>query len=115
MRIPETVTRKEQALIAFEAHWFGSILRSTMVRELSGQDPLETLEWLLAEYRRVCNIRDQVSREWDYVERLVRDNAETDYLVWRKSKQPDIEWTFESEAEAREQFMRFRIYGVEIE
>lgn len=113
MPINKTTTEKEFALMAFEAHWFGSILRKAYSRyhgsDDAAFDSIDILEEIVLEYKRVIGIREQVSQEWDYIDQLVRSNAETDYLAWSKSHRTDGRWDYELEADAREQFTRFRL------
>jgi len=109
MPIQKTTTEKEFALMAYEAHWFGAILRMADARSNSGMFPETVLKFALEEYHGALRIREQVSDDWNYVETLVRENRETDYLVWSKMKHRGETWTKALEADAREQFRRFKL------
>lgn len=109
MPINKTTTEKEFALMAFEAHWFGDILRMANARLMSGFSHEAVLVNALTEWRMTLNTREQISHDWEIIDQLVRDNAETDYLGWSKSRRTDGEWNARLEADAREQFARFRL------
>jgi hypothetical protein len=104
------ITEKQIALMAYEAHWFGSILRMADARAQSGLDKAEVLDQVLLEYHIVLTNRDRISDDWRYVATLVQQNRETDYLVWVKMRHIG-KWDFAAEADAREQFKRFRLAG----
>lgn len=104
------ITEKQIALMAYEAHWFGSVLRMADARYQSGFNKADVLDWALLEYHKVMKNRDRISDDWKYVETLVRQNRETDYLVWVKMRHIG-EWDLAAEADAREQFKRFRLAG----